>query len=292
MERMPLNWRLYLPEGKPENMDPESDAAPLLPVFYMPVSELPPEAGQSGAEEGASEENNGGDKSESDGAGDRAEETWAHMKQMGAGLVAVEADWNADLSPWPMERVFAKGEDFTGHGEAFLQRLLEEAVPAAEAQIRKESYLPDAARRGLIGYSLGGLFALWASTKTDFFSLIGSMSGSLWYEGFLEHLRQHPLCPGVEKVYLSLGEEESAGRHPVLRTVGDATETAREMLREQGIPTTLQWNEGNHFFEAAQRTARGVKWLLGTQSKRQGIKSILQKNGKAKTVCLKREGKN
>jgi hypothetical protein len=37
----------------------------------------------------------------------------AVSERIGASVLAVEnLDWNRDLSPWPAEKVFRKGEDF------------------------------------------------------------------------------------------------------------------------------------------------------------------------------------
>ena len=97
-------------------------------------------------------------------------------------LVSVAVpDWNADLSPWPAPRAFPKGEDFAGRADAFLQSLLQKALPEAEASL---GFSPGV--RLLAGYSLSGLFALYALTKTGRFDGVASASGSLWYDGFLD----------------------------------------------------------------------------------------------------------
>ena len=38
---------------------------------------------------------------------------------------------------------------------------------------------------GIAGYSLAGLFALYALYKTDAFTRVASMSGSLWFPGIM-----------------------------------------------------------------------------------------------------------
>ena len=97
-------------------------------------------------------------------------------------LVCIEgADWDRDLSPWPAEKVFRGGGDFSGGAEDFLHTLLTKIVPAAEADL-------SSAWRGLFGYSLAGLFSLWATTKTDAFTRCASVSGSLWFDGFTAYL--------------------------------------------------------------------------------------------------------
>ena len=58
-------------------------------------------------------------------------------------------DWDRDLSPWPAEKVFRGGDDFSGGAEDFLHTLLTKIVPAAEGDLSP-------AWRGLFGYSRGG----------------------------------------------------------------------------------------------------------------------------------------
>ena len=36
-----------------------------------------------------------------------------------------EKDWNDHLSPWPAEKVFRKGTDFSGHADSFLKDQVE-----------------------------------------------------------------------------------------------------------------------------------------------------------------------
>ena len=84
-----------------------------------------------------------------------------------ATLVCVSGvDWNRDMSPWPAARAFKGGEDFAGGAAIYLKRLEEEIIPVAESFL---GFVP--AERGIAGYSLGGLFALWSIFNTDSFTL-------------------------------------------------------------------------------------------------------------------------
>ena len=38
-------------------------------------------------------------------------------------------DWNRDLTPWPAERVFQRGEDFGGKADDYLAFLTEKIIP-------------------------------------------------------------------------------------------------------------------------------------------------------------------
>ena len=73
-----------------------------------------------------------------------------------------------------------------------MQLLTEEIMPTAEKEINGVPRW-----RGLAGYSLAGLVALYAIYRTDLFSRVGSMSGSLWFPGMKEHIFSHEpkRCP-------------------------------------------------------------------------------------------------
>ena len=174
-------------------------------------------------------------------------------------LIAIPvSDWNTDLSPWEAPAVF--GNEAFGGGA---QKTLEELSGRIRA-IRAEA-APDA-KLYLGGYSLAGLFALWAGTKMDAFEGIAAASPSVWFPGFTDNLKAHPVR--AERVYLSLGDKEERTRHPVMRTVGDAIRETEEILKQQGIITELEWNPGNHFKEPDLRMAKGFAKLPDGSQKR------------------------
>jgi len=171
-------------------------------------------------------------------------------------LICIDGvDWDRDLSPWPAEKVFRGGADFSGGADAFLQVLLQNILPAAEADLSP-------AWRGVFGYSLAGLFSLWALTKTDAFSRCASVSGSLWFDGFVEYLSAHPLLGTPERVYLSLGDKEEKAKNPRMQRVRVATEQARDIITKQGVPCAFELNPGGHFQDPLGRQKRAVLALL------------------------------
>lgn len=162
-------------------------------------------------------------------------------------LIAVKVrDWNADLSPWPAPTVFGK-EDF-GNG-------------AADTLGEILKYTRDKDKTYYIGgYSLAGLFSLWAAYQTDVFRGAAAASPSIWFPGFTEYMKNNNTY--ASSVYLSLGDKEAKTRNPVMATVGDRIQEACEILKEQGINTTLEWNPGNHFKDADIRTAKAFAWAI------------------------------
>lgn len=174
-------------------------------------------------------------------------------------LVAISnLDWNHDMAPWDSPPAFRNAEPCTGGADDYLRLLTEEIIPTAEKEI---GGVP--CWRGIAGYSLAGLFALYAIYQTDLFSRVGSISGSLWFPGMKEYIVSHePKCR-PECMYFSLGDKESKTRNPVLRSVQQNTEEIQSFYQSKGIDTVFQLNPGNHYDHAVQRTAASIAWLLG-----------------------------
>ncbi|MCR5229005.1 MAG: hypothetical protein K6D03_02665 [Solobacterium sp.] len=170
-------------------------------------------------------------------------------------LFIYDFDWNSCLSPWPAQKVFRKGEDFAGGADAFISEL----IPAV-SEVRDRFHIETAV---IAGYSLAGLFSLYLCTKTDLFDGAVSASGSLWYPDFTEYLRQHPVRCGT--VYLSLGDREKLSKSPVMSTVEDKTKAAFEII--SGYCTAVfEMNPGGHFADEAERTEKGIDWVLKQQA--------------------------
>ena len=173
-------------------------------------------------------------------------------------LVAIsDLDWNHDMVPWNSPPAFKNAEPCTGGANDYLRLLTEEIIPTAEKEI-------DGAPRwrGVAGYSLAGLFALYAIYQTDLFSRVGIMSGSLWFPGMKDYIFSHaPKCR-PDCMYFSLGDKESKTRNSVLRSVRQNTEEIQAFYQAKGIDTVFQLNPGNHYDHAVERTAAGLCWLL------------------------------
>ena len=69
------------------------------------------------------------------------------------------------------------------------------------------------------GYSLGGLFALWTTTKTPIFDAVAACSPSLWMQGWKEYYEAHP--SKAKYIYMSLGKKEEKTNKMPFKLVGD-----------------------------------------------------------------------
>lgn len=143
----------------------------------------------------------------------------------GVSLVNVGADlWEENFSPWCAPRVFAKGPNFGDGAQKTLDTLINQVIPWAESELTEQP-----AYRVLVGYSLAGLFSLWAGVSQQVargcqhdtatapqlstlalsqpgpssqpgaphvdasvatFQRIGAVSGSFWFPGLLDYVDQ------------------------------------------------------------------------------------------------------
>ena len=173
-------------------------------------------------------------------------------------LVAIGGlDWNRELSPWACDGTVRDAEPFGGQASGFLDELLNRIIPKVELSLP----LPPT-WRGIAGYSLAGLFSLWALWQTDAFDRAASASGSLWFPGFIDYAHEHTMPNTSGAVYLSLGKKETKTPNRMMRHVLDDTRAMEELLIERGIPATMELNPGNHFAQTDLRMARGIHWIL------------------------------
>ena len=165
--------------------------------------------------------------------------------------------WEQDLTPWYCPALFANEADYSGGADEYLELLAGEIIPRAKRLLDREPTFT-----AISGYSLAGLFALYSLYRCDAFSRAASMSGSLWYPNFISFIESTEMRSRPEKIYISLGDRESRTSNPVLRTVQENTETAVGLYRRAGIDVTWELNPGNHFKNAALRSARGIKAII------------------------------
>ena len=183
---------------------------------------------------------------------DREIEALGDVSQPFALAAFQVSDWNRDLSPWEAPPVFGK-IPFGGKAEATLAFLTDRLLP----QLRERLAFAENVSLCLGGYSLAGFFALWAATKTDLFSAVAAASPSVWFPGWIEDVKAHPIQAPV--VYLSLGDREERTKNPLMATVGDRIRALYALL-QRDHRVTLEWNEGNHFQDPDLRTARAFSW--------------------------------
>lgn len=182
----------------------------------------------------------------------------ALLKKTPVNVIGLQVkDWENALTPWPMQSPFDSGTIFKGEGATLLGALpARVAGVEARVNIRPQS-------RTLLGYSLGGLFALWAIfSGCALFDRIGCVSGSLWYSGLKDFLDTHDLSPAVTAVYFSVGGKEKNVKSPLVQDVEARTRMAERIVAARGVQTTLEINHGGHFTDIPERLADAANWLF------------------------------
>lgn len=160
-------------------------------------------------------------------------------------------DWNGQFSPWKAPAVFGNN-DFSGNGKSTLNFLEEEFIPKINAAFSKSKIF-------LAGYSLAGLFSLWALYESDLFDGAVCCSSSLWFENWDTFAMTHEIKK-TSHIYMSLGKQESNTKNKIMAKVGERTEQQKLLLDKSPMVKNFifEWNEGGHFSEPLLRTAKGI----------------------------------
>lgn len=193
----------------------------------------------------------------------------------GVSLVNVGVDlWKENFSPWCAPRVFAKGPNFGDGAQKTLDTLINQVVPWAESELTEPP-----AYRVLVGYSLAGLFSLWAGVTqagvsqpgaphvdvpAATFQRIGAVSGSFWFPGLLDYVDQQLSegAVGLTHAYLSLGDREARTPNPQIMHVRENAALLASRLESAGITSTFELNRGNHFQNVEGRMQKALDWLV------------------------------
>lgn len=197
--------------------------------------------------------------------GDRADNSPVQVP-VGVSLVNVRVDlWEENFSPWCAPRVFAKGPNFGDGAQKTFDTLINHVIPRAESELTNPPTY-----RVLVGYSLAGLFSLWAGlsqaciTPISTFQRFGAVSGSFWFPGLLDYVDQQLSggVVGLTHVYLSLGDREARTPNPQIMHVRENAELLASKLESAGITSTFELNRGNHFQNVEGRMQKALDWLI------------------------------
>lgn len=164
-------------------------------------------------------------------------------------VVITGMDWQNVFSPWPAKGVPKGCPDFMGESPDFLTRLQTKVIPQIESKLEIDA----SAERTLVGVSMSGLFALWQWILCDTFANIASLSGSFWYEGFVDWIKSRQIPPKKGTAFFLLGEQEAKSRVKAFATVAENTQTIIALLDSRGIKTEFRSVPGNHYADPIPR---------------------------------------
>ena len=204
----------------------------------------------------------------------------------GVSLVNVGVDlWEENFSPWCAPRVCAKGPNFGDGAQKTLDTLINQVIPWTESELTEPPTY-----RVLVGYSLAGLFSLWAGVSqqvargcqpddvpsqpsapsqpyaipTPTFQRIGAVSGLFWFPGLLDYVDQQLRggVVGLTHAYLSLGDREARTPNPQIMHVRENAELLASRFESAGITSIFELNRGNHFQNVEGRMQKALDWLV------------------------------
>ena len=168
-------------------------------------------------------------------------------------LVAFQIrNWMLELTPWPAPPTFGRQPFGDGAGDT-LRYVAQCLLPALAARWGNMKVV-------LGGYSLAGLFSLWAGYNSRIFDGVAAASPSVWYPRWTDYTVDRAMHSAA--VYLSLGDRESHAKNPVMSHVDEAIRRQYELLVAQGTHSALEWNPGNHFVDSDKRMAKAFAWVV------------------------------
>lgn len=173
-------------------------------------------------------------------------------------VVVTGMDWQNVFSPWPAKGVPKGSPDFKGESPEFLLTLRRDVIPKLEQALGTGN----SPERTLVGVSMSGLFALWQWMECDTFENIASLSGSFWYEGFMEWMRSRPVPHKSGKAFFLLGEQEPKSRTKAFDCVGANTSAIVEMLENDGVDVRFESVPGNHYSDPIPRLDKAFSALF------------------------------
>lgn len=179
-------------------------------------------------------------------------------KAYGITIVVITGmEWEDAFSPWPAKGVPKGSPDFKGKSPEFLSTLQEKVIPQIETAIGITQHPV----RTLIGVSMSGLFALWQWLICDTFTNIASLSGSFWYEGFVDWVKSRPTPVKSGKAFFLLGDQESKSKVKAFSTVANDTQEILKRLKDEGIYTIFESVPGNHYSDPIPRLDKAFQAL-------------------------------
>ena len=165
-----------------------------------------------------------------------------------------------DYTPWPLLASETLLMDFGGKAEEHLSFIKTCVVPFCESEY---GFASSAEKRVIGGYSLGGLFSLYAAVNTDLFGTVLSCSSSLWYSDFLDYLKEHAFKAAHPKLYMSVGDQEGTTATNLTAAQTSNTIALKDFYEPkfQAGDFKFTLEEGNHGNDISGRAWRAIEWV-------------------------------
>jgi len=184
-----------------------------------------------------------------------------HKPALALNFVLIDSKNRADdYTPWPLQASNAMPKDFGGKAAEHLTFITTKVIPFCESEY---GFSSSTEKRVIGGYSLGGLFSLYAAVNTDLFGTILSCSSSMWYPDFLDYLMEHPFKALHPNLYMSVGDEEGLTASNLTKDQIPNTMAFKDWLEKKFQANDFKFilEEGNHGNNIPRRVERAVGWV-------------------------------
>ena len=165
-----------------------------------------------------------------------------------------------DYTPWPLQASESMPMDFGGKAAEHLSFFATHVIPFCES---KYAFASSEEKRVIGGYSLGGLFSLYAAVNTNLFGTALSCSSSLWFPDFLDYLKEHPFKAAHPKLYMSVGDQEGTTATNLTADQTLNTIALKDFYEPKFQPGDFKFTleVGNHGNNISGRAWRAIEWV-------------------------------
>jgi len=183
-------------------------------------------------------------------------------------MIGIESDNRlAEYTPWYAKALTDQHLDFAGHGNEYVDVIVNKIKPFIDEQY---STLVGLCHTGIMGYSLGGLIALCAVYRyPTVFGRVACLSGSFWYQGFVDFIRQAHVPQARRRIYFDIGDLEGKYKSNRQSYMLDNTLQIVRYLKEQAIDRQdvhlyIDHGAAHEYEKFVKRFPSALKWLFET----------------------------
>lgn len=168
-----------------------------------------------------------------------------------------------DYTPWPAPALSERFADFGGKGLEFIHWIETEVKEAAEqAATASAGTFIDSFESVLLGYSLGGLLAVYASFLTDTFTKIVTISGSFWYPEWDTFIEKHVPMNQETKYLMLYGTKEGDGKKTLQKNTLERSKLTYKLLCDYTSAFPLYTDDGGHHEHVNERLWNAARWIM------------------------------
>lgn len=186
-------------------------------------------------------------------------------------LVGIKPDnRNSEYTPWQARALKETNPDYGGQGADYLYFVVNDLKSYIDATYRT---LRSTEHTGIAGASFGGLISMYAAyLYPEVFGRIAVISGSFWYEGFIEFMQTAKLEVNGHRLYMDVGALEGLRKNSIQKNMVDKNKAAYDILLDKGFTVQncrLLIEEGANHEQSSflRRFPYALQWLFPVTTK-------------------------